>query len=137
MGRILAIDYGNKRVGIAVTDPLQLIASPKETVRTHLLLEYLQTYCATEPVEAFVLGMPVNLDRSDTDTTAAVRGLSKKLQKLFPDIPVHWVDERFTSKLAHDAMLRSGMKKKDRQNKENVDKISAAIILQSYLDQQA
>ncbi len=136
MGRILAIDYGTKRVGLAVTDPLKIIATALDTVRTHLLLDYLKKYLATEKVESFVLGMPVNLDLTDTNSTQAVRNFEKILTKNFPNIPVYKVDERLTSKMAVDAMIRGGMKKKDRQKKENVDKISAVIILQSYLAQQ-
>ncbi|MEN7546684.1 Holliday junction resolvase RuvX [Rapidithrix thailandica] len=136
MGRIIAIDYGLKRVGMAVTDPLKIIASVLETVPTQEVTEYLKDYFGREEVEAIVLGMPVNLDGSDTDSTPHVKGFHKRLKKLFPEKPVHLVDERFTSKMAQDAMLRGGMKKKDRRVKGNVDKISATIILQSFLDQQ-
>lgn len=134
MGRILALDYGTKRTGVAVTDSLQIIATALETVRTHRLLAFLSDYCVREKVELFVLGMPKNLDLGDTKTTQAVRTLEKQLKKQFPQIPVCLTDERFTSKIALDAMRRGGMKKKDRREKGAVDKISAVLILQSYLE---
>ena len=136
MGRILAIDYGLKRTGLAVTDPLKIIASPLETVPTGKLLEWLTGYFEREDVETIVIGMPVNLDGRDTHTTAPVKKLAGKIGKKFPKIPVVFEDERFTSKMALDAMLSGGMKKKERRKKENVDKISASIILQSYLSKQ-
>lgn len=136
MGRVLAIDYGTKRTGLAVTDPLKIIATALETVRTHLVLDYLKKYIEQEEVEALVLGMPVNLDMTDTNSTQAVRTFEKVLKKNFPQLPVNKIDERLTSKMAADAMVRGGMKKKDRQKKGNLDKISAVIILQSYLEQQ-
>ncbi len=134
MARIIAIDYGLKRTGLAVTDPLQIIANGLETIPTVQLFTFLKEYFAKEEVETIVLGMPTNLDTSDTDTTAPVRALKKKLEKDFPQKNVYTVDERFTSKIAIDAMVRGGMKKKDRRKKENVDRISAVIILQSYLE---
>jgi putative holliday junction resolvase len=134
MPRIVAIDYGNKRVGLAVTDPLQMIASPLETVHSKDILEFLKNYVSVEEVEAFVLGMPVNLDGSETDATPHVRGFSRQLKKEFPEIPVHLHDERFTSKMAFQAMIAGGMSKKDRREKGNIDKVSAAIILQSFMD---
>ena len=134
MARILAIDYGNKRTGLAVTDPMQLIATALETIPTHTLLPYLKAYFLREPVESIVLGMPKRLDNTPTDTTASVTGLYRRLQKEFPGQTVHLVDERFTSKMAHQTMLAGGLKKKDRQNKSMVDMISAVIILQSYLE---
>ncbi|WP_422360812.1 Holliday junction resolvase RuvX [Reichenbachiella sp.] len=134
MGRILAIDFGTKRTGLAVTDPLQIIASPLETVRTFQAIEFLKNYHQTEGIDEFVIGMPKNLMNKDTDSTASVRSFINLLNKNFPDHKIHQVDERFTSKLAMDAMIIGGMKKKDRQKKENVDKLSAAIILQSYLE---
>ena len=137
VARILAIDYGNKRTGLAVTDPLQIIASGLETVPTHTLLAYLKNYFQKEAVEALVVGMPKRLDNTPTDTTAAVTGLVRKLQKEFPDLPVHLVDERFTSRIAQQTMLAGGLKKKDRQNKATVDMVSATIILQSYLESKA
>lgn len=134
MGRILAIDFGTKRIGIAVTDPLKIIASPLTTVRTHLLQTFLQTYTSENEVETFVLGFPKRLDNTDTDTTAAVRRLQKELIKNFPSIPVHMVDERFTSLIAKRSILENGIKKKDRQDKANVDMVSATIILQSFME---
>ena len=134
MARILAIDYGNKRTGLAVTDPMQIIASALETVPTHTLLAFLKAYFLKENVEAIVVGMPKRLDNTPTDTTASVIGLMRKLQAEFPDKPVHAVDERFTSKIAFQAMIAGGVKKKDRQNKATVDMVSATIILQSYLE---
>ncbi|TXK52799.1 Holliday junction resolvase RuvX [Pontibacter qinzhouensis] len=134
MGRILAIDYGTKRVGIAVTDTLQLIANPLETVHAKDVLVYLKAYLQREPVEAFVVGMPRNLLGNPTDSTQHVVGFVRKLQKEFPATPVHTVDERFTSRMAQQAMLAGGLKKKDRQDKGTVDRVSAAIILQSYLE---
>ena len=137
MARILAIDYGNKRTGLAVTDPMQIIASGLETVPTHTLVAYLKNYFQKEAVEALVLGMPKRLDNTDTDTTASVKALAKRLQKEFPEVPLHLVDERFTSKIAQQTMLAGGLKKKDRQDKATVDRVSAAIILQSYLESRA
>ncbi len=135
MGRILAIDYGVKRVGLAVTDPLKLIATPLATVHAEDLEAYLKDYLALEAVDAFVLGMPYNLDKSSTNNTQHVVGFGRKLAKLFPGIPVRFVDERYTSKLALRAMIEGGTKKKYRQEKSNMDKISATIILQSYMEQ--
>ncbi|MHC2991035.1 Holliday junction resolvase [Pontibacter sp. HJ8] len=134
MGRILAIDYGNKRVGLAATDTLQIIASPLETVHAQDVLAYLKDYTNREAVEAIVVGMPRRLTGEATDATPHVIGFVRKLQKEFPGIPVHTVDERFTSSMAQKAMLAGGLKKKDRQDKGTVDRVSAAIILQSYLE---
>jgi putative Holliday junction resolvase len=134
MGRILAIDFGTKRTGIAVTDPLKIIASPLTTVRTHLLQPFLQTYISENEVEALVLGFPKRLNNTDTDTTAAVRRLETELKKKYPQIPVHLIDERFTSVLAKRSMIENGIKKKDRQDKSEVDMVSATIILQSFME---
>lgn len=134
MARIIGIDYGTKRVGLASTDPLQLIASPLTTVAAHELFNFLKDYLAQNPVEAFVLGLPKNLDNTDSETTQKVRAFYDLLKKKFPDIPIHWIDERFSSKIALDAMIRGGSTKKQRQQKGNIDKVSAAIILQSFLD---
>ncbi|CCH56452.1 Holliday junction resolvase YqgF [Fibrisoma limi BUZ 3] len=134
MARLMAIDYGQKRTGIAVTDPLQLIATALETVPTHQLLDYLKRYVVTEPVEAFVVGLPKRLDGTDTDNTPRVRSFVTRLQTALPDIPVYWHDERFTSKMAMQAMITNGSTKKDRRDKGNLDKVSAAIILQSYME---
>lgn len=133
MGRIVAIDYGNKRVGLAVTDPLKLIASPLDTIHTKDIYTFLKAYAQQQEVEAFVVGLPKKLDNTPTDVTSAVIGFVRKLQKEIPGIPVHTLDERFTSRMAFQTMIAGGLKKKDRQNKATVDKISAAIILQSYL----
>lgn len=135
MGRVLAIDYGNKRVGIAVTDPLKLIATPLDTVHAKDVLDFLKAYTQKEEVETIVVGMPKTLDNNPTDVTSAVVGFVRKLKKELPAIPVFTVDERFTSKMAFQAMIDGGLKKKDRRNKETVDKVSATIILQSYLTQ--
>lgn len=137
MGRILAIDYGTKRVGLAVTDPLQLIASPLDTVHSKDVLTYLKNYVETEEVEAFVVGMPTHRDGSATDATPHVIGFIRTLKKQFSDIEVHEEDERFTSKMAQDAMIAGGMKKKQRQQKGNLDRISAVIILQSFLERKS
>lgn len=134
MGRIIAIDYGSKRVGLAVTDPLQIIASPLDTVHSKDVIQFLKNYEQKEGVESFVLGMPKNLDGSDTNATQQVRQFHNLLKKQFPEKPVYLHDERFTSKMAMDAMIAGGMKKKDRREKGNIDKISASIILQSYLE---
>ena len=134
MARLVAIDYGNKRTGLAVTDPLQLIATALETVPTHQLLDRLKAYAAAEPVEGFVVGWPTNTDGSDTHTTAPVRGLIKKLKTIFPDQTVHQHDERFTSRMAMQAMIAGGTKKKDRRVKGNIDMVSATIILQSFME---
>lgn len=134
MGRILAIDYGTKRVGLAVTDPLQIIASPLETVHSKDVIQYLKDYDMSEGIESLVLGMPKNLNNQDTNATKHVRQFQNLLKKHFPEKPVYLQDERFTSKMAMDAMISGGMKKKVRREKGNVDKISASIILQSYLE---
>ena len=134
MGRILAIDYGAKRVGMAVTDPLQIIASPLETIHSKDLITFLKSYTEKEAVEAFVVGMPKKLDNTDTNATQLAKGCVTLLRKNFPNISVHLQDERFTSQMAMNAMISGGVKKKDRQNKANIDKVSAAIILQSYLE---
>lgn len=133
MPRILAIDYGAKRTGLAVTDPSKIIASALETVPTDELLEYLKKYTQTEAVEAFVVGMPKNLDGTTTDGTAYVERFVVELKNSFPETPIHLHDERFTSKMAMQTMIAGGMKKKDRRVKGNIDKISAVIILQSFM----
>ena len=135
MGRIIAIDFGLKRTGLAVTDPLQIIGSPLETIPTSDLMEWLRSYFTKESVERIVIGMPSKLDLSDTHITQDVIKFVDRLKDSFPDIPVTEIDERFTSKIAMQSMVLGGMKKKDRKKKENVDKISATLILQSFLDQ--
>jgi putative holliday junction resolvase len=134
MARLVAIDYGNKRTGLAVTDPLQLIATALETVPTHTLIDRLKAYVAAEEVEGFVVGWPTNTDGSETHTTPVVRGLIRKLKTLFPELAVHQHDERFTSRMALQAMIASGTKKKDRREKGNIDMVSATIILQSFME---
>jgi putative holliday junction resolvase len=134
MARILAIDYGTKRVGLAVTDPLQIIATALETVAANDLFTYLTQYCADESVEAFVVGFPTRLDGTDTDMTSLVRGLVQKLKAQFPQISVFEHDERYTSSMAMQSMISMGSSKKARREKSgNLDKISATIILQSFL----
>ena len=134
MDRIIGIDYGRARVGVAVSDPLGIFASPLETVPSAKIIEYLQKYASAETVIKFVVGYPLNLNGAPAQAAADVDAFLKKLQKAFPEIPVALEDERFTSVLAHRAMIDGGMKKSDRRDKNSVDKISAAIILQSYLD---
>jgi putative Holliday junction resolvase len=133
MARILCIDYGLKRTGIAVTDPLQIIATGLTTVNSPELISFLKTYFQQENVELIVIGEPKNLDDSDTHATPLVREIIKKLEKEFPLVPIKMVDERFTSKMAKQAMLDMGMKKKDRRNKRTVDEIAATIMLQEYM----
>ena len=135
MGRLLAIDYGKKRTGIAVTDALRIIATPLDTVMTTELLAFLKTYCQKETVDAFVVGMPKTLQNEDSEIAPLVRLFVEELKKTFPDKPVHLADERFTSSMAMRAMIDGGMKKSDRRVKGNVDKISATIILQSFMEQ--
>jgi putative Holliday junction resolvase len=134
MPRLLAIDYGAKRTGIAVTDPLQIIATALETVRTHDLMDFLKKYTQGEQVEAFVIGMPKRLDNTDSENAARVTAFVKLLQKSIPEIPVHLHDERFTSSMALQSMISAGSKKSDRKDKGNIDKISATIILQSFME---
>ena len=134
MDRIIGIDYGRKRVGVAVSDPLGIFASALDTVHSAKIIEYLKIYAEKEKVALFVVGYPVNMDNRPSDAAADVDVFLKRLSKAFPGIPIVREDERFTSVLAHRAMIDGGMKKKERMKKESVDKISAAIILQSYLD---
>jgi putative Holliday junction resolvase len=134
VGRVLAVDYGLKRTGIAVTDPLRIIATPLETVPTNDLLVFLAKYSQKENVDEFVVGMPKTLSNEDSEIAPMVRKFVENLKAKFPEKPVHLADERFTSRMAMQAMIDGGMKKKDRQVKSNVDKISATIILQSFID---
>ena len=133
MGRILSIDYGGKRTGLAVTDPLKIIATGLCTVETAKLKAFLKDYFSKEQVEQVIIGMPVNWDDSATHATPLVQQFIKDFQKNFPSIPILEVDERFTSKLAAQAMLQMGLKKKQRQNKSMLDEIAATIMLQEYL----
>jgi putative holliday junction resolvase len=134
MARILAIDYGRKRTGLAVTDPLQIIPTALDTIPTHELLNYLRKYLDKEQVELFVIGEPKHLDNTPAQSAPLVNQFVIQLQKQFAHIPVKMYDERFTSKMAFQSMIDSGMKKSERMKKENIDKISAVIILQSYLE---
>lgn len=133
MARILAIDYGGKRTGIAVTDPLQIIATGLTTIASHELIPFLKKYFLQEQVERIIIGLPKNLDDSDTHGTPLVEAAMKKLKKEFPLMPLVTVDERYTSKMAKSAMLEMGMKKKDRRDKKLVDEIAATIMLQEYM----
>jgi putative holliday junction resolvase len=134
MGRLMAIDYGLKRVGIAVTDPLQIIASPLETVLSKDIFTFLKKYTATEQVDKLVIGKAVDLMGRDTDSTVPVQKFVVELEKQFPGLAYEWHDERYTSKMAMQAMIAGGMSKANRRIKGNVDKVSAAIILQSYME---
>ncbi len=134
MPRILAFDYGTKRIGIAVTDPLQIIATGLDTVHPKDIFSFVAKYLQAESVEAFVLGDPKQMDNTPSDTAQHVVGFSRNLKKQFPHIPQFWVDERFTSKMAQQAIMQSGLKKSDRQNKERVDTMSATLILQYFME---
>jgi putative Holliday junction resolvase len=133
LARIICIDYGGKRCGLAVTDPLQIIATALTTVATKELYTYLAAYFLKEPVELILIGEPLNLDDTPTHATPLVKKAMVELTKKFPNIPIQTVDERFSSKNAVRAMVEMGMKKKDRQDKKNVDQIAATILLQEYL----
>ncbi len=137
MGRLLAIDYGTKRTGIAVSDPLKLIASPLASIETHRLIPFLQQYCKEETVEAFVLGKPIGLDGQDAPLLAAVVQIARQLAVIFPDKKIHWIDERFTSRIAEQAVARSGLNQKSRRNKSMVDRIAATVILQDFMERAA
>lgn len=134
MGRILSIDYGRKRTGIAVTDPLQIIAGGLATVATSQLLDWLRAYMEKEKVELVVVGEPWQTNGKPSENLPRVRAFVRSLNKAFPELPVVFYDERFTSVLAHQAMIDGGLKRKARQDKALVDEISATIILQSYLE---
>ncbi|WP_419034101.1 Holliday junction resolvase RuvX, partial [Dysgonomonas gadei] len=134
MGRFLALDYGTKRTGIAVSDTLKIIANGLTTVPTHTLFDYLKTYLEREDVECIIVGLPKQMNNEYSENMKHIRPFVKKLQNLYPDIPVEMYDERFTSALAQKTMIDAGLRKKDRQNKALVDEISAVIILQSYME---
>jgi putative holliday junction resolvase len=136
MGRILAIDYGQKRVGLAVSDPLQIIANKLTTVRTHDLMDFLSNYFSTEQVDVVVVGYPVTLQNEASESVRYINPFLKQFQKKFPDIKLEQFDERFTSKMAFQTMIDAGLKRKDRQDKALVDAVSATIILQGYMEQQ-
>jgi len=131
--RIIAIDYGLKRTGLAVTDPLKIIATGLTTIESKQLIPFLKAYFAREEVELIIIGEPKNLDGSDTHATSLVKKVLKELEKNFPAIPIQTVDERFTSKMASRAMIEMGLKKKQRRNKALIDEIAATIMLQEYL----
>ena len=134
MGRILAIDYGRKRTGLAVTDILRITANPLLTIETKDLINWLSDYFTKEKVDEVVIGHPTQMDGSDSESMNYIRPFMGNFKKQFPEMPITMYDERFTSVLAHQAMLAGGMKKKDRQNKAVVDKIAACIILEGYLE---
>ncbi|SFO71216.1 putative holliday junction resolvase [Algoriphagus ornithinivorans] len=135
MPRIIAIDLGTKRTGLAVTDPMQMLANPLETIETYRLMDFLKNYFQKEEVSTIVLGYPTKLNGTETEMTPKVLALKEKLEKAFPNLKTELVDERFTSKMAMQSMITMGSKKKDRREKAgNLDKVSAAIILQSYLE---
>ena len=134
MSRILAIDYGRKRCGIAVTDVLQLIPNGLTTIPSHQLLQFLSDYVDKEPVERILVGLPKQMNNEASENMKYIEAFVRSLQKRLPSMPIEYVDERFTSVMAHRTMLEAGLKKKDRQNKSLVDEISATIILQTYLD---
>lgn len=133
MGRILAIDYGKKRIGIAVTDPQRIIANGLKTVGPHEIFQFLQNYLTTEKVDLFVVGYPKQMNNEDSESMNYIRPFLTALKRKFPEIPVEMYDERFTSVLAHRALLEGGAKKKTRQDKALIDTMSATIILTSYL----
>ena len=134
MGRILAFDYGTKRTGIAVTDPLQLIASGLKTVETSEILTFLRAYCNDEEVVLFVVGLPRQMNNLPSESEQFIKSFIRNLKRTFPEIPIKREDERFTSKMALQSMIDSGIKKKQRSNKAMVNEISATLILQSYLN---
>ncbi len=134
MGRIVAIDYGRRRTGVAVSDPLKLIGNALDTVPTHRLEEFLAQYLAQNDVDTIVMGMPTQMDGSPSETFSLIKPFVERLRKRFPGVEVVLYDERFTSVLAHRALIEGGVKKMDRRNKGLIDRISATLILQGYLD---
>ncbi len=132
--RIMAFDYGTKRIGIAVTDPLQIIATGLDTIHPNQIIEFLKRYLQTEQVERFIVGEPKQMDNTPSQSAPHVKGFVNLLKRTFPDTPIEMLDERFTSKMAIAAIMQSGFKKMDRQNKERVDTISATILLQSWME---
>lgn len=135
--RIIAFDYGTKRIGIAVTDPLQIIATGLDTIHPKDIIAFIKDYLETEQIELFVVGEPRQMDGTPSQSAPHVKGFITILKKHFPDIPIETMDERFTSKMASAVVAQSGFKKSDRQNKERLDTISATIILQSYLEKRS
>jgi putative holliday junction resolvase len=136
MGRLIGIDYGAKRTGLAVTDPEQRIAGVLTTVLSHQALDYLGQYVAREPVDGFVIGFPRQMNAQPSESAPLVQAFAKGLARRFPEIAIHWVDERFTSSMALQSMIEGGSSKSDRRKKENIDAVSAAIILESFLQQE-
>ena len=134
MGRIVALDYGKKRTGLAVSDPLKLIAGGLTTLTSNETIDFLKKYVAENEIDSFILGDPRQMDYKPSENRERVLKFKKKLQQTFPNIEIQMIDERFTSYLAHQAMIQGGLKKKDRQNKALVDKLSATILLQSFLE---
>ena len=137
MGRIIGIDYGTKRIGLAVTDPLQIFASPLDTVKPGEFYRYIDNYLKTEIIDAFVIGYPVMMNNKPSESVNQINPFIKKLRQKFPGKLIHLVDERFTSQMAFQTMIEGGVRKNDRRDKSLVDKISAAIILQSFLDKRS
>lgn len=135
MGRLIGIDYGRKRTGLAVTDPGQRIAGVLGAVESYGIYDYLEKYIRSEPVEGFVIGFPRQMNFQPSESAPLVQAFAKGLAKKFPEIPIFWVDERFTSKMAVQSMIAGGASKSDRREKGNVDAVSAAIILESWLQQ--
>ena len=134
MGRVLAVDYGTKRVGLAVTDPLQIIANPLDTLPSNDAPEFIRNYCDKEQVDLLLVGEPKRMNNEASNVETQIQSFINRLFKILPKLKIERIDERFTSKMAFQAMIDGGMKKKDRQIKGNIDKISATIILQTYLD---
>ena len=134
MGRLLAIDYGRKRTGIAVSDSLQIIANGLTTVDTYQLFDFLKEYLSKEKVAAIIVGLPRQMNNEPSENMQRIEEFVRKFKQLHPQVPMEYFDERFSSKLAHRAMIDGGLKKKDRQNKALVDEISATIILQGYME---
>lgn len=134
MGRIIGIDYGTKRIGLAVTDPLQIFASPLVTVKPIEFFSYIDNYLKTEPIDEFVIGYPMQMNNTPSESVNQINPFIKKLRNTFPGKQIHLVDERFTSQMAFQTMIDGGVRKNDRRDKALVDKISASIILQSFLD---
>jgi putative Holliday junction resolvase len=135
MARIMAFDYGTKRIGIAVTDPLQIIATGLDTIHPKDIVDFIKKYLINEPIEAFVIGDPKQMDGSPSDSAQHVKGFSTILKKNFPTIPQYWIEERNTSVMAHQTVMQSGLKKNDRRDKERIDTIAATIILQYFMQQ--
>jgi len=135
MGRLLAIDYGRKKSGIAVSDPMQIIANGLTTVPSHELFDFLVKYIQEEEVEQIIIGYPTQNSGEESESMRYIKPFANRLKKRYPDMPIHWVDERFTSKIAFQAMIDGGLKKKARRDKAMIDKVSATIILQTFMEQ--